>query len=103
MTSMLTHFRVDKALRIVLFLFLQLRHASGGLDMIDRPPPLLDPVSAHCVKQVLAQALRGGCTVREAKGEARGYLKAISPALPQTQVAEATMSSWPSWIPCWAT
>lgn len=57
--------------------------------MIDQPPPLLDAVSAHRVKNVLAQALRGGCTVREAKGEARGYLKAISPALPQTHVAEA--------------
>lgn len=57
--------------------------------MIEQPSPLLDPVSAHRVENVLAQALRGGRTVREAKGEARGCLKAISPALPQMHVAKA--------------
>jgi hypothetical protein len=57
--------------------------------VIDEPPPLLDPVSAHRVKGILAQALRNGCLVREAKGEARVYLKAISPALPRAHVAEA--------------
>jgi hypothetical protein len=57
--------------------------------MNDTPPPLLDPVTAHRVRHMLAQSLRGGCTVREGMWEARGYLKAVSPALPQTHVAEA--------------
>jgi hypothetical protein len=48
----------------------------------------MDPVTAHRVRHTLAQALRGGCTLGEAKGEARGYLKAISPALSQAYVAE---------------
>ena len=57
--------------------------------MIAEPTPLLDPVTAQRVKHVLTQALRNGCLVREAKGEARGYLKAIRPALPQLHVAKA--------------
>jgi hypothetical protein len=56
--------------------------------MTDPTPSLVDPVTAHRVRNTLAQALRGGCTLVEAKGEARGYLKAISPALPQAHVAE---------------
>lgn len=55
--------------------------------MTDVTTSILDPVSAHRVRSVLAQALRSGCLVREAKGEARGYLKAISPALPHATVA----------------
>ena len=56
--------------------------------MPDETPPLVDPVTAHRLRRALAQALRNGCTLREAKGEGRGYLKAISPALPQSHVAE---------------
>ncbi|MFC7556148.1 hypothetical protein ACFQU7_33810 [Pseudoroseomonas wenyumeiae] len=36
--------------------------------MPDETPSLVDPVTAHRVRQALAQALRNGCTLREAKG-----------------------------------
>ncbi|KAA2211320.1 hypothetical protein [Teichococcus oryzae] len=52
-------------------------------------PRLLDPVTEHRVRQTLQLALREGCTVREAKGEARGYLRALSPAMPQAHIVEA--------------
>ncbi|MCI0752376.1 hypothetical protein [Teichococcus vastitatis] len=57
--------------------------------MPHQPQFLLDPVTAHRVRHALAQALRAGCTVREAKGEARGYLRAVRPAMPRNHLANA--------------
>ncbi|ONG56043.1 hypothetical protein BKE38_06850 [Pseudoroseomonas deserti] len=50
---------------------------------------LIDPVAAVRVRSVINQALRAGSTIRDARSEGRGYLRALCPSLPRQQVSEA--------------
>ncbi|WP_159995131.1 hypothetical protein [Roseomonas sp. 18066] len=53
---------------------------------------LIDPVTAVRVRSAINQALRAGSSLRDARSEGRGYLRAICPSLPREQVSEAVDS-----------